>query len=104
MSFLLDTSILIEIESNNQKIIDKLKALPKGNFYITIFTFCEYYRGFMNKNHANRLKALEELDKYITLQTTKETGICFVELLENLSKKGEALPHFDVFIAAITKT
>jgi len=104
MSYLLDTSVLIEIENDVKAVIDTIRALPEGNFYISIFTFCEYYRGFVKKSDAVKAKVIEELNKYILLDTSKKTGICFVELLETLSKKGEVLPHFDVFIAAFAKT
>lgn len=104
MSLIIDTSTLIEIENNNQKVINevrKLKDAPKAELYLTIFSFTEFYYGAMNKNEKNKKKVKERLEKYKLLNTTQTTGIIFCNLLYHLKKKGALIPEFDVFIAAL---
>ena len=106
MDYLLDTTAIIEIENNNVNIINKinkLKSIDGDTFYISIFSFCEYYRGVINKSDKNKANALERLNKYLLLNTTRKTGILFVELLHHLSTKGQTIPHFDLFIASIAQ-
>jgi len=103
MSFLIDTSVLIEIENNNKEIIKQIELLKRDNvdLHISIFTFCEYYFGIINKNKVNKEKIVERLNDYKLINTTKTTGITFCEVLSYLKKKGKLIPHFDIFIAAI---
>jgi tRNA(fMet)-specific endonuclease VapC len=104
MNYILDTSILVEIENNNQEIICKINDLKKTPFTelcITIFTFCEFYHSAMEKNQKNKEKVLRRLQQYKILNTTEETGIRFCELYHALKKKGKEVPQFDTFIAAI---
>ncbi len=103
MSFILDTSILIEVENDNQEIIDKitqLKDAPQSELYITIFNFTEFYYGVMNKNDKNKSLAKERLSKYHLLNTTRRTAEIFCEIWHELTKKGKIIPQFDLFISA----
>lgn len=104
MSLIIDTSILIEIENNNQDIINKVNALkdaPKAELYLTIFSFCEFYYGAINKSEKNQEKVRERLSHYKLLNTTQATAMIFCNLLHHLKKKGTPLPQFDVFISAL---
>lgn len=104
MKYIIDTSILIEIENGNEKIIQKIndcKKTPFAELCITIFTFCEFYYGAMEKNQANKEKIKQRLMQYKILNTSVETGSRFCELFSTLKKKGKSLPQFDTFIAAI---
>ncbi|MBI2146455.1 PIN domain-containing protein [Candidatus Woesearchaeota archaeon] len=104
MGFIIDTSVLIEIENNNLEVINKIEQLknaPKSELYITIFTFCEFYYGAINKSEENRERILERLQEYTILNTTLQTGIIFCDLLNQSKKKGKPTSHFDLFIAAM---
>ena len=105
MKFFIDTSTLIEIENGNEEIISKIHALKRTPFIdlcITIFTFCEFYHGAMEKNQANKEKIKQRLLQYKILQTSTEVAVRFCELFYELKKKGKSLPQFDTFIAATT--
>ncbi|HLC71912.1 MAG TPA: type II toxin-antitoxin system VapC family toxin [Candidatus Nanoarchaeia archaeon] len=105
MNFLVDTSILIELENNNEAVIKELEQLrkdtPQASLYISIFTYSEYYSGVINKSEKNKTKLMERLGEYPLLNTTRKTAFLFSELLHLLKKKGKMVPHFDLFIAAL---
>ncbi|MBU1876699.1 MAG: type II toxin-antitoxin system VapC family toxin [Nanoarchaeota archaeon] len=104
MGYLVDTSILIEIENNNHRIIEEIEKLrhsAETNLFISIFNFCEIYYGAINKNEKNKSKTVERLNEYDLLNTTQKTGKIFCELLCELKKAGKLIPYFDLFIAAI---
>ncbi len=103
MSFILDTSTLIEIENGNIEIITKinqLKDAPQSELYITIFNFAEFYFGSMNKSEKNKVMVRDRLSKYSLLNTTQRTAEIFCEVWHNLTKSGKMVPQFDAFIAA----
>ena len=54
MNFLLDTSILIELENHNRLVIKELEKIrisaSPGALYLSIFTYSEYYSGVINKS------------------------------------------------------
>ncbi len=103
MSFLLDTSVLIEIENNNLDVISQIEALNhghRGELCISIFNFTEFYFGAMNKNEKNKEKVKERLSEYQLLNTTQKTGEIFCEILHQLTKTGKLVTQFNVFIAA----
>ena len=105
MKYVIDTSILIEIENGNKEIINtilEMKKTPFSELYITIFTFCEFYYGAMEKSLENKEKVKQRLLQYEILNTSVETASRFCELFSALKKKGKSLPQFDTFIAAIT--
>ncbi|MEK6905890.1 MAG: type II toxin-antitoxin system VapC family toxin [Nanoarchaeota archaeon] len=105
MNFLVDTSVLIEIENNNEVVVKGLERLrnntPHASLYISIFTYSEYYYGIIDKSEKNKHKVVERLNDYPLLNTTKKTAIVFSELLHSVKKKGKMIPHFDLFIAAL---
>lgn len=103
MSFIIDTSILIEIENENDSVIQqisKLKDAPKAELCLTVFNFCEFYFGALEKSEKNKEKVKQRLSIYRILHTTERTSLIFCDLLYKLKKKGAVLPHFDIFIAA----
>lgn len=104
MSYLLDTSILIEIEKENQDIISRIARLDQkghGEFYITFFNFCEFYYGAINKNERNKKRILDGLRKYRLLNTSEPAAIIFCKLLQELKKTGKQVAQFDLLIASI---
>ena len=106
MSFILDTNILIELEKGNKKVVSYIENVRKSNtdeFYITFFTFCEFYKGIIKKNEKNKGKILNRLEKYRLLQTSKEAGISACHIMLETQKKGKSLSQIDVMIAGIAK-
>ena len=104
MSFRLDTSVLIEVENDNSHIIEQISSLQKSvkeDLCLTIFTFCEFYYGAMNKSEKNKEKVKERLNQYGLLNTSQASAVIFCELLHQLQKRGKTIPHFDLFIAAL---
>lgn len=101
MGFLIDTSILIEIENDNKEIIKKIEQLGKAELFITIFNFCEYYYGLLNKSQKNQDKLTQRLEEYRLLNTSLRSGTIFCKMLSELKKEGRTVPQFDLFIAAI---
>jgi len=104
MKYLIDTNILIEIENNNLEIIKKIDALKKtsgDNLFISIFTFSEFYYGILRKSPKNKEKILERLDDFGLINTSKQSGITFCEILSQLKETGKIIPQFDIFIAAL---
>ena len=104
MGFVLDTCILIEIENGNKKVIRKINDLKHGQadeFFITFFTYCEFYYGAINKSERNKQKVVERLKNYKLLNTSQITAITFCELLIESKNKGRQIPQFDLLIAAL---
>src|SRR3989344_1508042 len=100
MGYVLDTSILIEIENDNKDILSWFSTLAEDEVFITFFTYCEFLYGFMNKNEVNQKKAKEQLARYHLLLPTQKTAHLFCELLYNSKKKGISITEFDGFITA----
>ncbi len=104
MSFLVDTSVLIEIENDTESIIWQIEDLVEGGeaeLYISFFAFCEFYAGAMNKSVKNKGLVLEKLRCYPPLNPTESTAIIFCHLRQQLKQRGMLVPEFDLFIAAL---
>jgi len=104
MDFLLDTSVLIEVENNNKKVIDEITNLIAdydSNFFISFFTFCEFYSGSINKSDKNKEKTVQMLDDYGLLNTSKKIALLSCEIKNKLKKSGRTIPEFDIFIGAM---
>lgn len=104
MGFVLDSSILIEIENGNKEIIQKINDLKKSQgdeLFIAFCTYCECYYGAINKSEKNRHKVMERLNQYKLLNTSQTTAIIFCELLHECKNKGKTMAHFDLLIAAL---
>lgn len=104
MSYSIDTKILIEIENDNRKVIEhisKLKLTPMSDFYITIFTFSEFYTGIINKSKKSKEIASNSLNKYKLLNTSRNSGLIFCELYNEIKKNRNHIPTFDLMIASI---
>lgn len=103
MSFIIDTSILIEIEKDNKSISSQLEQLEsiKGNIYITSPTYSEFYLGLLKLPKEKLEKGKERLDKYKLLNTTKNSSRLLAEMKQDVSKAGTMIPIFDLLIASI---
>lgn len=104
MSVILDTSILVELESKNLFVIDKLKDILNkypSKPQITSLTYSEFYYGCLRKSKKEQESILKELDRYFVLDTTKESSKLFAEIKLSLEKEGKQIPSFDIMIASI---
>ncbi len=83
MTFVLDTSVLIEIERRNKKIIEQLRKLcltdpaPAKISFVTQF---EFLLGIQEKNIKNKEELLEFLNKFAILHTTRNTAGILAQL------------------------
>lgn len=102
----LDTNILIDIEKNDVPLKEQLRkhsTLYGGNPCITALTYAEFLFGYLSKPKGMD-QALQILNLYTILHTTKESAQCIAELQYSLEKKGTPLPLADVITAAIVLT
>jgi len=105
MVYVLDTSILIEIENNNKKvlsdIVEKVGDINSLDLYITYFGFCEYFYGHTKKNKKNKRAIMERLKRYRLLNTSKESAIIFCITQNDLKESGKEIPVFDLLSSSI---
>lgn len=106
MSFLgivIDTSVLIEIEKNNNEVLSKLDNLEsiKEEIYITSPTYSEFYLGLLKLSEEKFERGKQRLDKYKLLNTTKNSSKLLAEIKSIVSKAGTPIPVFDLFISSI---
>ena len=108
MDYVLDTSILIELDNDNQNVINsitkKINDLDFTEFYITFFNLCEYYYGHIKKNKKNKEKIKSNLSKYKLLNTSCDSALTFCDLKNVLKRKGADIPVFDLLISSIVMT
>ena len=100
----LDTNIIIEIESENQKLEAALKKIigqSTEKAYITSPTYSEFFYGVVDKPEPKQHKALEFLDKFALLNTSKNSSRVLANIKHKLEKAGKMIPIFDLFIASI---
>lgn len=101
---ILDTSVLIEEEKYNPKILHILKELHSrfpGRAYITAPTYTEFIFGYMEQTSAKQDKAIQFLSEYRLLNTTKNSSRILAKLIYRLQKLGKMIPIFDALIASI---
>ena len=103
MGIVIDTSVLIEIEKNNQVVLLKLDKLGslKGEIHITSPTYAEFYLGLLKLSKEKFEKEKQRLNNYRLLNTTKNSSRLLAEIKHDISKIGIAIPVFDLFIASI---
>ncbi len=104
MGYLIDTNVLIEIEYDNKEIIQQIEKFQrdnKDNLFISIFTFSEFYYGILRKSPKNKEKLVERLNDFGLINTSKQSGIIFCEIMSQLKDAGKIIPQFDAFIAAL---
>lgn len=103
MRYLLDTGILIGFERKNQGIINRIRAIIRDLDvpFITLFSYAEFYRGFVNKQQDAIASAEHFLDSFQQLPVTKASAKIYAELDYKYSKRGAKIEPFDLLIAAI---
>ncbi len=103
MDLVFDTNLLIEFERGNAKIIKELDILTKkygSNIFITSPSLSEFFYGIIKRN-KNRKLALDLIEDYKLLNTSKSSSIIFAELKYKLEKEGKQAQEFDLMIASI---
>lgn len=100
MSLFIDTSILIEIRNDNQKIIAEVQLLRKkypSPPKISFITYFEFMFGIRRKSDSNKSKEREFISEFEIVNSTKKTA----EIMVNLEDKYN-LPLADLIIASQT--
>ena len=100
----LDTNILIEFEAHNAELIKFLQNLTKrflSKPYITSANYSEFLYGFIKESPKKQEKAIEFLEEYKLLNTSKNSSRLLAKIKYELEKKGKMIPIFDVLIASI---
>ena len=100
----LDTNILIEFEAHNVELIKFLQNLTKkfpSRPYITSANYSEFLYGFIKESPKKQEKAIEFLEDYELLNTSKNSSRLLAKIKYELEKKGKMIPIFDVLIASI---
>ena len=103
LDIIIETSVLIDIEKNNNVVVSKLKKLDlmENDIYITSPTYSEFYLGLFTLSNGRLKQEKERLDKYKLLNTTKNSSKILAEIKHHLSKEGIMIPIFDLLIASI---
>jgi predicted nucleic acid-binding protein len=106
MTFVLDSSIVIELEKGNKEIIKKITELNnihKTTACITFISYFEVYSGIRKKIEKNREKAYNFLQKFPLIYPSKRTAEILAELREKYQEKGSLLPLADMMIVSQVK-
>jgi len=104
VTLVFDTSVLVDVERKNPRVLEQLQGLALKHPQtpaITFATFSEFYYGFLRKFPKKQKVALEELEKYKLLNTTASSAKVFAELKFALERTGNKLSLFDCLIASI---
>ncbi|MBN1503295.1 type II toxin-antitoxin system VapC family toxin [Candidatus Woesearchaeota archaeon] len=103
MNFILDTSIYIEMERENKRILEKIieiSAKQKSFLFISSPTYSEVYYGILKRSSDKEIK-LHNLNETPLVGTTKNSARICAELKLELERKGKPIPIFDLIIASI---
>jgi Predicted nucleic acid-binding protein, contains PIN domain len=104
MTLILDTTILVELESGNSSVIEHLKRSRlkhPDDLAITFATFSEFYYGALNRSKNKQNETLEWLRTFKLLNTTENSARLFAEIKRSLESNGAMIPLFDILIASI---
>ncbi len=103
MTLSFDTSILIELERKNLKIIEKIKELSLSHPFPAILPFISYYefiRGLKMRKNKDYEKRIAFADRFNILKTSKKTAEILADLRIKYKSKGITLSLADLFIAS----
>lgn len=103
MTLVLDSTIIIDLERGDKKVIEsieKLKEKYQGSPIITFISYFEFFEGLLKKNPKNKEESLKFLNKFFYLDTTRKTAEILAELKTKYGKKRINLPLADLLIAA----
>jgi len=105
MKFIIDTSILADLEKGETAVSKRLLAVT-GNldlsaYNITFVNLFEFLFGIKLRSPKNQQIALEFIDKFWVLHTSNETSKILANLRFKYDKKGIVLSLADFIIAAL---
>ena len=103
MKYLLDTGILIELEHKNKKVVELLKDIVKdfSLLHISLFSYAEFYYGYLLKSSEVKKEAEDFLDIFNQLTLTRASAKRFCGLDYKYSKQGVGVKPFDLLMASI---
>lgn len=105
MSLIFDTSVLIDIENRDTATLEKLRELARNygsTGQITFIALFEYLFGLHGKSIENKNLALEFINSFECIQTTRRTAEILSDLNYKYKKLGKMISLTDLMIAAQT--
>ena len=105
MTLVLDTSIIIDIERRDKKIIEKLSEIKENHpapASITFITYFEFIYGLHIKSPKNKEKSLAFIEIFHFLEPTKRTASILSNLRYKYEKLGKSFSLSDLLIASQT--
>jgi len=105
MTYVLDSSILFDLEKGENNISDILVA-KTGNedtssFYVTFINLFEFFLGLNARSPKNKARSIDFVKKFQVLNSTEETAKLLAELKLKYEKKGIVLSLADLIIASL---
>ena len=103
MNIVLDTDVLIEFEANKKNIVEELKEITEYSLTPPTLTFINYFEfifGLIKKSPEKRQKAMDFVEKFYVLQTTKNTAKVLSKLKHKYYSLGKSLALADLMIAS----
>ncbi len=101
MTLLIDTSVLIELEHENEQTLSKLGSISREHperAAISFITYAEFLTGLEKEPLQRKAEAKKFLWKFRILHTTNETALWLAHLRSNYRKQQKSLS--DLFIAS----
>lgn len=101
--YILDTSIIIDLERRHPETIVQLDLLLRGKGMDCAVTFISYYEfifDLVKKNPDNADKSLRFIDTFHLLLPTRATAFLLAKKRMQLEKAGHPMPLADLFIGA----
>ena len=106
MTLLVDTSILIAIQRDDERVIKKIEELKKAHFQpasISFINYFEFYYGLAGKNIKNRQIMIDFINKFNCLKSSSITAQILAELRNKYEKKGIVIGLADLIVASNAK-
>lgn len=103
MTYLLDTSILIELKEENNKIVEKIAELISIDLAppaISFMNYFEFIQGLQKKSEKHKKTGLEFIEKFQFLELTKKSAQILSDLKYNYEKIGKVFSLSDLIIAS----
>ena len=102
MTYLADTTWIIEYLRGNQEIIQRLQSLRDEGLSVAIVSLAELYEGvFRSNNPSGNKAALKDFLNGVTILTIDE-GVCIIfgREMARLRQRGMSVGDMDLLIAA----
>ena len=105
MNLIFDTSILIDIERRKEETLEKLRELVAtypAPAKLTFINEFEFLFGLKEYEPKKKEKALQFLNNFHIIQTTKKTAKILADIKWKYDKKGITMSLTDLIISCIT--